>query len=221
MASFDIDSAVCPRDCRALKSAIGDRTVTLASSSLRRRQILRLCGIPFQLANPTVEEPSPPSKNHRAWVRRWAMRKALSVCESVQKNPVATPTDLIFAADTIVVHRGRGLGKPEDERDATAMLEMLSGETHRVITGIAVASPANGQPRACSGGSAESRVRFRCLTKREICDYIATAEPFDKAGGYAIQGGAGVFVTAVDGPVDNVIGFPVRRLAQVTKRLVG
>jgi septum formation protein len=211
MQSYELQSVVSPEDCRALKSAIGSRRVLLASNSPRRRQILQACGISFRRADPGIDEPSPPIRNHRSWVRRWAMRKALSAGESVRGA-----TDLIFAADTIVVHRGKGLGKPRDAAEATAMLRMLSGDTHEVITGIAVSSPKAG----CSAGSAESRVRFRRLTRREIADYVATDEPFDKAGAYAIQGGAGKFVTSVDGPVDNVVGLPVRRLAQVTRRVL-
>lgn len=210
MQPFNLQSVVLPADCRALQSAIGGRRVLLASNSPRRRQILKACGISFLRADPGIDEPPPPKRNHRSWVRRWAIRKALSAAESVHG------TDLIFAADTIVVHRGKGLGKPQDADEAAAMLRLLSGDTHEVITGIAVASPRSGH----SAGSAESRVRFRPLTKREIADYVATEKPFDKAGAYAIQGKAGEFVTSVDGPIDNVIGLPVRRLAQVTRRVL-
>jgi septum formation protein len=101
------------------------------------------------------------------------------------------------------------------------MLSRLSGRTHRVITGVAVAAIHSGKLVSCRAGSAESSVRFRRLSQREIDRHIATGEPFDKAGGYAIQGNAGGFVAQVDGPVDNVIGLPVRCLAQVVRRTVG
>lgn len=211
MSSFNLQSVVSSEDCRALNSAIGGRRVLLASNSPRRRAILRSCGIAFDHLDPSIDEPAPPKRNHRSWVRRWALRKALSA-----RSLARGKTNLIFAADTIVVHRGEGLGKPKDADEATAMLQMLSGDTHEVITGIAVSAPRHGH----SAGSAASRVRFRKLTRKEISDYVASGEPYDKAGAYAIQGGAGAFVMSVDGPIDNVIGLPVRRLAQVTRRLL-
>lgn len=210
MSSFNLQSVVASEDCRALQRAIGGRRVLLASNSPRRREILRACGIAFDRIDPAIHEPAPPKRNHRPWVRRWALRKALSARENSRAN-----TGLIFAADTIVIHRGNGLGKPKDAKEATAMLQLLSGDTHEVITGVAV-SARNGH----SAGAAESRVRFRRLTRREITDYVASGEPYDKAGAYAIQGRAGAFVTSVDGPIDNVIGLPVRRLAQVTRRVL-
>ena len=218
MPSFDLSSVVRPEDCLALQSAIGDRAVTLASNSPRRRQILEACGIAFRATDPGVDEPPPPARNHRSWVRRWAVRKALKGSALARQLPDVSPSELILAADTIVVHRGKGLGKPKNADEAAAMLQRLSGDTHRVITGIAVASSRSGRPEVCSAGSEESRVRFRRLTPREIAAYVATDEPFDKAGGYAIQGAAGGFITSVEGPIDNVVGLPVRRLAQVTRR---
>jgi len=211
MPSFNLQSVVSSKDCHALHSAIGGRHVLLASNSPRRREILRACGIAFDRIDPAVDEPAPPKRNHRTWVRRWALRKAISAGEKIGGR-----NDLIFAADTIVVHRGTGLGKPRNADEATAMLQLLSGDTHAVITGVAVSSPKSGH----SAGSSESRVRFRKLTHREITEYVASGEPYDKAGAYAIQGGAGKFVTSVDGPIDNVIGLPVRRLAQVTRRVL-
>jgi septum formation protein len=212
MPFIDLKSVIRLEDSHALQAAIGDRTVILASSSPRRRQILKACNVSFRQTDPGIDEPLPPARHHRAWVRRWAMRKAFSA-----KQKLYGAADLIFAADTIVVHRGKGLGKPKDADEAAAMLRLLSGDTHEVITGIAVASAQCGH----SAGSAESRVRFRRLSRREIADYVASDEPFGKAGAYAIQGRAGQFVTSVEGPVDNVVGLPVRRLAQVTRRVLG
>ncbi|GAB4317644.1 MAG: hypothetical protein Kow0074_06370 [Candidatus Zixiibacteriota bacterium] len=125
-------------------------------------------------------------------------------------------TDLVWAADTVVVHRGRGMGKPSDTQEAAAMLKRLSGSTHQVITGVAV-TDSGGRKRVT--GTAVSNVRFRRLRIREIERYVASGEPFDKAGAYGIQGKAGAFVADVDGPIDNVIGLPLRRLAQLTRRI--
>jgi septum formation protein len=219
--AIDFRSAVRPEDRHLLREALGDWRVVLASSSPRRREILKVCGIRFRSVHPEVDEPAPQGQDLRAWTRRWAGRKAVDVTGrfSHQASQSMKRT-LAISADTIVVYRGRGLGKPKDATEARAMLTRLSGHTHRVITGVAVAALHDGRMVSCRRGSAESKVRFRRLSHREIDRYIASGEPFDKAGGYAIQGNAGGFIAQVDGPVDNVIGLPVRCLAQVMRRAV-
>lgn len=161
------------------------------------------------MVRPTVEEPNPSINDSRAWVRRWALRKALSVGRTLHGG-------LIVAADTIVVLKGRAMGKPASTDDARTMLRQLSGRTHRVITGMAVVE--TGRNRQVTG-SAVSHVRFRTLTRAEIAAYLGTGEPWDKAGAYALQGYGGRFVAEVKGPVDNVVGLPVRRLAQLVERV--
>jgi septum formation protein len=197
------------QDCRELRRAIGSRPVILASSSPRRREILKSCRIAIRVIRPTVEEPTPSIKDSRAWVRRWALRKALSVSSPRHSG-------LIVAADTIVVLKGRAMGKPAGADDARTMLRQLSGRTHRVITGMAVIDIGR---RKQVTGSVVSHVRFRTLTQTEIDAYWDTGEPRDKAGAYALQGQGGRFVAEVKGPVDNVVGLPVRRLAQLVERV--
>jgi septum formation protein len=124
---------------------------------------------------------------------------------------------LVIGSDTIVVSRGRGLGKPADADAATAMLRRLSGCRHDVFTGVAAIDTVR---RRSATGSACSRVVFRRLSEDEIRDYVRTGEPMDKAGAYAIQGRAGRFVAGVAGPVDNVIGLPVACLAAVIRRVL-
>ncbi|MBD3298179.1 MAG: septum formation protein Maf [candidate division Zixibacteria bacterium] len=200
---------VCVEDAVALANAVDGRSVTLASGSPRRRELIRACGVRIRIIRSGIDEPEPLVSHPRAWARRWALRKALSVVDIVD-------TDLIWAADTIVVQGGRGMGKPADTQEAVAMLRRLSGTTHQVITGVAVTGRGG---RRYTTGSAVSHVRFRRLSRADIDRYVATGEPFDKAGAYGIQGQAGAFVAAVDGPVDNVIGLPLRRLAQLTRRI--
>jgi septum formation protein len=145
---------VCEKDCRELRRAIGNRTVILASTSPRRRAILGSCGITIRVIRPAVDEPSPTGRDCRTWVRRWALRKALSVVQP-------TKGALIIAADTIVVLRGHAMGKPAHEDDARNMLRQLSGRTHEVITGVAVVDTSR---KRRVTGSAVTHVRFRTHT---------------------------------------------------------
>lgn len=209
IAEFRQDCAVRREDCVALKVAVDSRSVTLASASPRRRELLQQCRVRFRVVTSRVIEPLPEANDIAGWARRWALRKALDVAGW-------TKSDLIWGADTVVALKGQGFGKPADAADAEEMLARLSGQTHEVITAVA-AITGNGSRRAT--GTATSHVTFRTLTRAEIKRYIATGEPFDKAGAYAIQGRAGAFVKRVDGPLDNVIGLPVGRLAQVTRRI--
>jgi septum formation protein len=126
-------------------------------------------------------------------------------------DAAGAPGALVLAADTLVEHGGRILGKPQDELDAHAILRLLSSDTHRVVTGVALRTPA-GETRTAY---AETRVTFRELTDEEIHAYIATGEPMDKAGAYGIQGKAKAFVASIDGPMDNVVGLPLETVRRM------
>ncbi|MEW5875785.1 MAG: Maf family protein [Candidatus Zixiibacteriota bacterium] len=204
------ETIVRSEDRDLLREILGQRVLTLASISPRRRDILAECGVRFRVARPRVEEPPPEGDDPRGWTRRWALRKTLSV-QRRQMN------DIILSADTVVVHRGHPLGKPKDAAEAAMMLRRLSGQSHRVITGFAVVADWG---RKQLTGSEESVVRFRKLTDREIDAYVGSGEPMDKAGAYAIQGHAREFVTDIEGPLDNIVGLPVRRVAQVINRVI-
>jgi len=206
---FRQDRAVRREDIVALNVAVGSRSVTLASASPRRRELLQQCKVRFRVVASSVIEPLPEARDIGSWARRWALRKALDILGR-------TDSELIWGADTVVALRGRGFGKPADPDEAEEMLARLSGKTHEVITAVA-AITGDGSRRAA--GTAISRVTFRPLARAEIKGYIATGEPFDKAGAYAIQGKAGTFVKRIEGPLDNIIGLPVGRLAQVTRRI--
>lgn len=178
----------------------------LASKSPRRAEILRSAGFTFEVRAAHADETRRPRESARNYVRRLAATKAHIVAEHAKhKNFPA----YIIGADTVVVVEGTILEKPSDVREARRMLRLLNGRTHQVLTGVSIL--------AIPGGAEHhhvetTRVRFLKLTNTEIDDYIATGEPFDKAGGYAIQGIAGRFATRIDGCYFNVMGLPLSRV---------
>lgn len=201
---------VTEADCAQLHGLLGGRSVTLASASPRRREILTQCGIRFKTLDHTLDEPPPHGPDWRAWVREWAMRKAVDSARELKSG-------ILISADTIVVLGSKGLGKPGDQAHAQTMLRSLSGRTHQVYTGVAVINVTSARK---SAGSAVSHVHFRRLSSREIAAYVRSREPLDKAGAYAIQGGGGQFVDRIAGPLDNIIGLPVGCLAAVLRRVL-
>jgi septum formation protein len=179
----------------------------LASQSPRRRQLLRRLGLKFSVVKPDVTEDGP-HRTPREFAVRLAELKARSVLPRVSKG-------LILGVDTIVVLGSRILGKPRNKADARRMLRALSGRTHRVVSGMCLLEV----PSMCCRKAAEvSRVTFRHLAAREIESYIATREPYDKAGAYAIQGQAGFFVERIEGDYFNIVGLPVARLLKLLAR---
>ncbi len=138
------------------------------------------------------------------------MRKAIDCARHVRSG-------IVISADTIVVSEPRGLGKPTDPNHARAMLKSLSGRAHQVYTGAAVINVTSAQKAA---GSAVTHVHFRRLTERDIATYVRSREPYDKAGAYAIQGEGGQFVDRIAGPLDNIIGLPVKSLSTVLQRVI-
>ncbi|MHC4959315.1 MAG: Maf family protein [Planctomycetota bacterium] len=167
--------------------------LTLASGSPRRKALLEAAGIPFRVVVPNVVEDSRDTGDAHAVARANAERKARAVAG-----------DLVLGADTVVAVGDRLLGKPRDDAHARDLLRALSGTTHRVVTGIALAVN-----RVVHVSSVETRVTMRALSDEEIDRYVASGESRGKAGAYAIQETADRFVTALDGPYDNVVGLPV------------
>lgn len=190
---------------------MGEITVVLASGSPRRAELLRRIGIEPVIRPADVDETPRRSEEVGALVARLARSKAEAVG--------CGPGELVIAADTVVAVDGHTLGKPVDDEEARRMLRALSGTTHHVLTGVHV---------VCDGRSAgaveKTAVRFRVLSDEEIAAYLATGEPRDKAGGYGIQGVAGMFVESITGSDSNVIGLPlatvVRLAAEVGIRLL-
>ena len=177
----------------------------LASASPRRAEILRNAGIPFEVRAILLDETRRPGELRGDYVRRLALSKARSAA-----NESGEIGDCLFiGADTIVVAGDEILGKPTSEPDARRMLRLLNGAVHEVHTGLAVFR----RPGVMEGIIDETtRVTFAPLSDEEIESYIATGEPFDKAGAYAIQGIAGRYITRIDGCYFNVVGLPLARL---------
>jgi septum formation protein len=183
----------------------------LASASPRRQELLGLLGLPFEVIPSEVDEAAlvgelgeQPLPAEMA--RRLAEVKAADVA-------ARHPDALVLGADTIVVLGDAILGKPVSPDDARRMLALLSGRTHQVITGVALRGPGVGATDAVS-----TDVTFRELTPREIDAYVATGEPMDKAGAYALQGRAAVLIEGIRGDYTNVVGLPIPRLAILLRR---
>jgi len=181
--------------------------VILASGSPRRRNLLSAAGISFEVVESGVEERCGEGEAASDYAVRLAADKALAVSARHLKA-------LVIGADTIVYCEGELLEKPSSPEDARRMLEKLSGNVHIVITAYAIAR--GGQVLECE--PVVSRVTFRALTIGEITDYIATGEPFDKAGAYGIQGHAASFIAHVDTERDNVMGLPTARVVAALRR---
>jgi septum formation protein len=182
----------------------------LASASERRAGILRDAGIPFMVMSCAVDETPGPGESSHALVQRLAAAKAELVAARVVDPAI------VIAADTIVTLEGHIFGKPRSTDDARHMLEKLSGLTHAVVTGVALIR----LPDAERLTFVESTlVHFAALSAEEISRYLATGEPHDKAGAYAIQGRAGRYIPRIEGCYFNVVGLPLARLQQALASL--
>lgn len=175
--------------------------IVLISASPRRRALLERLGFAVTVAPAHIDEDSIPFSSPRELALKAAYCK-------LQARARDFPDAILIACDTVVALDGKVYGKPRDAAHAAAMLSELSGKRHSVISGLAI----KGTPSSVLLDAVETLVTFRPLTEKEIADYVATHEPYDKAGAYAIQGEAGKFVTNVDGDYWNVVGLPVARL---------
>lgn len=181
--------------------------IILASESPRRRQLLETLGIAFVCIRPEIAEEIKSGESARQAAERLAKQKADSV-EILDKD------SLIIAADTVVLCAGKILGKPINEEEAYEMLSLLSGRSHEVISAVCLKKGFN----ESEVQSEITTVFFRKLSQEEILGYIATGEPFDKAGGYGIQGKGSVLVTRIEGCYFNVVGMPLSRLYEMLKK---
>lgn len=172
----------------------------LASTSPRRRQLLTEAGYSFDVHLVDVDETQLEGELPRAYVERVAADKA---------GTVDAPNAVGLGADTVVVNDGAVLGKPTDAAEAAEMLGALSGGTHQVLSGWACSRAG----KILTSGVEATKVTFRSLAAAEIADYVATGEPLDRAGAYAIQGGAGAFVAAIEGSYTNVMGLPMEAVS--------
>ena len=181
-------------------------SLILASASPRRKELLGLFHIPFEIRVADIDETMDPAQLPVHEVARVSRRKAEATAHDA--------SDVIVAADTIVVCEGKILGKPRSEAEAEAMLRLLSGRDHQVMTGVTVI-----RGETVRSFTEVTDLHFRELSNKEIRAYVATGEPMDKAGAYGIQGGAALFCTRMVGDYYNVMGLPVCRLGQVLREM--
>jgi nucleoside triphosphate pyrophosphatase len=185
----------------------------LASASPRRAEILSDAGICFEVMPVRVDETPLPGEQAEAMCRRLAQAKAQAAAARLKTS---SEPSVIIAADTTVEMDGAVLGKPESPADACEILGCLSGRTHRVLTALVLLRLPDGATRCDLEITA---VRFAVLLAQEIDGYVATGEPMDKAGAYAIQGRAGCFIERIEGCYFNVVGLPLARLYRNLKEL--
>lgn len=192
--------------------------IYLASRSPRRRELLRQIGINFEVVSlreaqqrsVDVDETPQPGESPDAYVLRITRDKALAAASIVHNRRLAMHP--VLAADTTVVCDDTILGKPADTADAARMLGLLAGRSHRVLTAVAVAGDGEVATRV-----SESRVWFRALDESEIRRYVATGEPVDKAGAYAVQGRAAAFITRIEGSYSGIMGLPLAETAELLR----
>ena len=207
--------------------------LVLASASPRRRELLTQAGFSFDVRPADIPEEPLPGEDPTAYVTRLALEKAQAVFAELSKNldmgapgpdsgtgdsanPNSAPASnlVVLGADTTVTLDDHILGKPQDAADAARMLRLLSGRTHRVITGVAVVTASHTEAAA-----EKTAVSFRTLTDEEIAAYILTGEPMDKAGAYAIQGCAARWIPRIQGDYFNVVGLPLALVSTMLQSL--
>jgi len=184
------------------------RRLILASASPRRRELLTQAGFTFEVRPADVNEDIHREEDPTSYVVRLAKNKAREAYEQVRE-----PSAIVLGADTTVTLDGHVLLKPEDGSDAIRMLRMLSGRTHRVITGVAITTASGTDVAAEVTG-----VQFRRLLEKEIVDYVASGEPMDKAGAYGIQGYAARWIPRIEGCYFNVVGLPIALACSMLER---
>jgi len=182
-----------------------ENAIVLASESTRRVDILRSLGISFSIIPPDIDERRKKDETIREYVLRIASEKAKKVATHF-------PDKWVIGADTIVVHKGKVLGKPKGEEEAMEMLTALRGKWHKVLTGFCI---INMSKQALYKDVVETKVFIKDLTDEEIKRYIKTSEPFDKAGSYAVQGKGGFMVKEIKGSYSNVVGLPICEITEI------
>lgn len=187
--------------------AIRAKNLILASASPRRRELLRWLGIPFRLLPSNAQEDIINGGEPEILAQELAYQKTRAVAPKVRRG-------LILGADTMVVLGSEILGKPANMEEAYHMLRKLSGQKHRVVTGLSLLEVPGGRHIEAA---VVSQVGFRPLGDEEIWEYIRSGEPLDKAGAYAIQGRGGALIAEIEGCYTNIIGLPVPKLMEMLK----
>ncbi|OQW95690.1 MAG: hypothetical protein BWK79_01585 [Beggiatoa sp. IS2] len=188
--------------------------IYLASNSPRRRALLEQIGVSYQQFAVEIDETMVNNESPQNYVKRLALEKAQSSYTALLNNPTSPQNIAVLGADTIVVFHQRLFGKPTDLAMAYSMLKQLSGNSHQVMTAVALVTSQQEQVRLNL-----STVYFRSMSDTEIRSYIATSEPFDKAGSYAIQGLASVFIERIEGSYSGIMGLPLYETATLLMEL--
>ncbi len=183
--------------------------LVLASKSPRRAEILSAVNWPFEAIAANIDESHNESEDAVAYVKRLAATKARVVADGLSSG-------LVLGADTVVIVQGEILGQPRDAEDARRMLHLLSGKWHEVLTGVALMRARDSHVLV---DIETTRVRFAAMSDTEIDWYVATGEPMDKAGAYAIQGKAALFIEEIEGDYFNIVGLPVRLVYELARRI--
>ena len=181
-------------------------TLILASASPRRRELLEQIGIPFEVVVRSIDETPCDDEQATTYVARMAKEKALAVAKEY-------PQRSILASDTCISFNDTILTKPVDAADAKTMLAMLSGQKHQVLTSVAIVCAQKLQVKTVA-----TDVWFKHLTDKQIANYVATQEPLDKAGSYAIQGFGAILVERISGSYSNVVGLPLTETAEMLEQ---
>jgi len=178
--------------------------IILGSSSPRRQDLLSRVGLKFEIVKPETEEIRREGESAKDYVERNALEKGQWVCERVDKD------DVVISSDTVVVLGERILEKPKSHSDAAEMLNLLSNDTHTVISGVCIKQGSKEVIFSCT-----TEVTLKKLSEREIEKYIATGEPMDKAGSYAAQGIGSYMVKNIKGSYANVVGLPIAEVVEI------
>jgi len=189
--------------------------LVLASGSPRRAELLRAAGYDFEILVANVDESIRPGERPDVYVRRLAAEKSAAWRAPTTTGRHGDPAPVVLGADTVVVVDDQILGKPRDDAEAAAMLRLLSGRRHMVMTGVSLRQGAHELGRVET-----TTVHFRALAAEEVAWYVASGEGRDKAGAYAIQGLASRFIPRIDGSYSNVVGLPVAAVAELLTSLL-
>ncbi|MHC1747561.1 MAG: nucleoside triphosphate pyrophosphatase [Cellulosilyticaceae bacterium] len=185
------------------------KKIILASASPRRKELMQLLNIPFEIKTKNIEEIIDETKLPQEIVEDLAYQKAYAIAKE-------NPNSLVIGCDTIVAVDTKILGKPKDENDAFHILKGLQDRSHKVYTGITMMCLAQ---NLCYQFHDSTEVTMKAISEEEIKRYIATGEPMDKAGAYGIQGYASVFISKITGDYFNVVGLPVQKLYDALKEI--
>jgi septum formation protein len=185
--------------------------IILASESPRRKEIMENMGIPYKVMASNVKEEALETIPDQM-VQALARLKTGAIKEQVRQQTDSEKDTIIIGADTMVFYEEHALGKPKDKEDAARMLRMLSDQVHVVCTGVSIIILKQDGSEESFSFAVGTKVVVNPLTEGQIQDYIATGEPMDKAGAYAIQGKFGIFIKEIEGDYYNIVGFPIAEI---------